>query len=145
MLITQSGKFQKFKFQTLAGISSNTGRWKSNQNQFYCGCTVLVRSTPVAMLLGISTVEPSFPSPDPSREKGRKEEKRAQDPLPAPLLPARCRPPCPRQRRPTAPRGQADTFPARPRGRRARYALRTLPGPPSRRAPGRACPRRSAL
>jgi hypothetical protein len=31
MLITQSGKFQKFKFQTLAGISSNTGRKKSNQ------------------------------------------------------------------------------------------------------------------
>jgi hypothetical protein len=34
MLITQSGKFQKFKFQTLAGISSNTGREKSKQIEF---------------------------------------------------------------------------------------------------------------
>jgi hypothetical protein len=31
MMITQSGSFQKFEFQTLAGISSNTGREKSNQ------------------------------------------------------------------------------------------------------------------
>jgi hypothetical protein len=34
MLITQSGKFQKFEFQTLAGIWSNTGREKSNQIKF---------------------------------------------------------------------------------------------------------------
>jgi hypothetical protein len=34
MLITQSGKFQKFKFKTLAGISSNTGREKSKQIEF---------------------------------------------------------------------------------------------------------------
>jgi hypothetical protein len=31
MLITQSGNFQKFEFKSLAGISSNTGRSKSNQ------------------------------------------------------------------------------------------------------------------
>jgi hypothetical protein len=41
---------------------------------------VLVRSTPVAMLLGIPTVDSSPPSPDPSREKWREEEKRAQGP-----------------------------------------------------------------
>jgi hypothetical protein len=34
MLITQTGKFQKFKFQVLAGISSNTGREKSNEIEF---------------------------------------------------------------------------------------------------------------
>jgi hypothetical protein len=34
MLITQSGKFQKFKFKVLAGISSNTGREESNQIEF---------------------------------------------------------------------------------------------------------------
>jgi hypothetical protein len=61
------------------------------------------------------------------------------------FFPARCRPPCPRQRRPTAPRGQADTFPACPRDHRDQSKLRMLPGPPSRRASGRACPRRSTL
>jgi hypothetical protein len=31
MLITQSGKFQKFKFKLLASIPSNTGRQESEQ------------------------------------------------------------------------------------------------------------------
>jgi hypothetical protein len=34
MLITQGGKFQKFKFKLLAGILSNTGRQESNQIEF---------------------------------------------------------------------------------------------------------------
>jgi hypothetical protein len=34
MLITQTEKFQKFKIKLLAGISSNTGREKSNQIDF---------------------------------------------------------------------------------------------------------------
>jgi hypothetical protein len=82
MLISQSGKFQKFKFKTLAGISSNTGRHKSKQIEFTVGCTVLARSRTVAILLDDATVEPSAPCPVPSHEKGRDEEKCAQGPLP---------------------------------------------------------------
>jgi hypothetical protein len=80
MLITQSGKFQKFEFQTLAGISSNTGRQESNQIEFTVGCTVLARSRTVAMLLDDASIAPSAPSPDPSREKGRRGEGSTPDP-----------------------------------------------------------------
>jgi hypothetical protein len=97
------------------------------------------------MLLGISTVDSSAPSPDPSLEKRREDEVCTQGPLPVIFFSARCRPPCPRQSRPTAPRGQARTPPARPQGRRGRRDLRTLPGPPSCRASGRLRPRCSAL
>jgi hypothetical protein len=145
MMITQTGKFQKFEFQTLAGISSNTGRSKSNQILSYWCCTVRARLSTVAMLLDDATVEPSFPSPDPSREKRREEEKRTQGPLPASSFPARCRPPWRRQSRHTALRGRASTLPARERGRRDRGKLQTQPGPPQRRASGRAYPRRSGL
>jgi hypothetical protein len=91
--------------------------------------TVRARLSTVAMLLDDATVEPSTLSPDPSCEKRREEEKRAQGPLPVLLLPARRRPPCPRQSRPTAPRGQAITLLARERGRRDRGELQTQPGP----------------
>jgi hypothetical protein len=70
MLSTQTGKFQKFEFQTLAGISSNTGRSKSNQIKFYWCCTVLARPSAVAMLLDDATVEPSAPSPTQARRSG---------------------------------------------------------------------------
>jgi hypothetical protein len=93
MLITQTRNFQKFEFQTLAGISSNTGRGRSNQIEFTVLITVLVRSTLVAMLLGISTVDASPLSPDPSQEKQREDEVFAQGPLPVIFFPARCRPP----------------------------------------------------
>jgi hypothetical protein len=106
---------------------------------------VLARSSTVAMLPGLSSIDSSFPSPDPSREKRREEEKRCQGPLPVTCCPARCRPPWRRQRRPTAPRSRADTSPAPPRGRRDRSELQTPPGPPCSRASGRACPRRSGL
>jgi hypothetical protein len=45
------------------------------------------------MLVDDATVEPSPLYPDPSREKGREEEERAQDPLSVSPLPARRRPP----------------------------------------------------
>jgi hypothetical protein len=67
MLITQSGNFQKFKFETLAGISSNTLQMKIEQIRATVKITVLVRSPPVAMLLDTSAVDPSAPCPDPSR------------------------------------------------------------------------------
>jgi hypothetical protein len=88
MLITQSGKFQKFKFQTLAGISSNTGRHKSKQIEFTVSCTVLPRPNPVAMLLGDATVDASPLCPDPSHGRGR----RRGDSTPGPPLffPAAC-------------------------------------------------------
>jgi hypothetical protein len=145
MLITQTGKFQKFKFQTLAGISSNTGRSKSNQIKFYWCCTVRARPSAVAMLLGISTVDSSAPSPDPSQEKRRGDEFCTPGPLPDIFCPARYRPPWRRQSRHTAPRGRTSTLPARPRDRRDRSQLQTPPGPPCRRASGRAYPRCSGL
>jgi hypothetical protein len=140
MMTTQTGKFQKFEFQTLAGISSNTGRSKLNQIEFYWCCTVLARPSAVAMPIGISTVDSSAPSPDPSQEKRRGDEFCAQGPLPVISFPARCRPSWRRQSRPTALRGQAITLPARERGRRDRGELQTQPGPPSRRASGRLVP-----
>jgi hypothetical protein len=145
MLITQIENFQKFKFQVLAGISSNTSREKSNQILIHWCCTVLARPRTVAMLLGDAAVEPSAPSPDPSQEKRREEEHCAQGPLRVIFFSARCRPPCPRQSRPTAPRGRARTLPARPRDRRARYDLRAPLGPPLRRDSGRPCPQHSGL
>jgi hypothetical protein len=42
--------------------------------------TVLVRPDPVAILVDDAAVEPSPLCPDPSREKWREEEERAQDP-----------------------------------------------------------------
>jgi hypothetical protein len=138
-------KISKIQISNSCGHFVEHWQKEIKPNRFYCGCTVLVRSTPVAMLLGISTVDSSAPSPDPSLEKRREDEVCTQGPLPVIFFPARCRPPCPRQSRPTAPRGQARTLPARERGRRGRRDLRTLPGPPSRRASGRLRPRRSAL
>jgi hypothetical protein len=73
-------KISKIQISNSCGHFVEHWQKEINSNRFHWCCTVLVRSTPVAMLLGISTVEPSFPSPDPSREKGRKEEKRAKAP-----------------------------------------------------------------
>jgi hypothetical protein len=36
MLITQSGNFQNFEFESLAGISSNTWQTKIGRNRFHC-------------------------------------------------------------------------------------------------------------
>jgi hypothetical protein len=80
MLITQSEKFQKFEFEVLAGIVSNTWQTKIGGNQVTVRITITVRLNPVAMLVDDAAVEPSPLCPDPSREKGREEEERAQDP-----------------------------------------------------------------
>jgi hypothetical protein len=140
-------KWKILKIRILSSCGHFVEHWQEQikSNQVYWCCTVLARSCAVAMLLDDATVEPSFPIPDPSREKRREEEKRTQGPLPATLFPARCRPAWRRQRRPTALRGRAITLPARPRDRRDRSKLHTPPGPPHRRVSGRACPRRSGL
>jgi hypothetical protein len=80
MLTTQSENFQNFEFKFLAGISSNTWQAKSNEIGATVRITVAVRLNPVAMLVDNAAVEPSPLCPDPSREKGREEEERAQDP-----------------------------------------------------------------
>jgi hypothetical protein len=140
MMITQSGKFQNFEFEILAGNSSNTWQMKSSQIEATVGCTILARSRTVATLLDDATVEPSAPCPDLSREKGRNGGKCAQGPLPDLLLPARCRPPWMRQSRPIALRSRGDTLPAHPRGRRARCDLQTPLGPPHWPPSGRLAP-----
>jgi hypothetical protein len=94
--------------------------------------TAPVRPMPVAMLVDDAVVDPGALCPDPSREKWREGEERAQAPLSVSPLPARRRPPCLRQHRPTARRSQDRNSPARPRDRRARRGLCTLPGPPHR-------------
>jgi hypothetical protein len=81
MLTAQSESFQKFEFELLASISSNTWQMKIEQILITVVITIAVRPAPVAMLLDGAAVEPSSPYPDPSREKWREEEKRAQDPL----------------------------------------------------------------
>jgi hypothetical protein len=80
MLTTQSESFQKFEFELLASISSNAWQMKIEQILITVVITVAVRPAPVAMLLDGAAVEPRSPCPDPSREKWREEEKRAQDP-----------------------------------------------------------------
>jgi hypothetical protein len=72
MLTTQSGNFQKFEFESLAGIVSNTSLTKIGENQITVKITAPVRLVPVAMLVDVAVVEPSPLCPDPSREKGRR-------------------------------------------------------------------------
>jgi hypothetical protein len=140
-------KWKFSKIQTLSSCGHFVEHWqkKIKSNQTSLCSTVLARSCAVAMLLDDATVEPSFPIADPSREKRRKKEKRTQGPLPGICFPARCRPTWRRQRRPTGPRGRPSNPPARERERRDRSELATPPGPPQRRASGRACPHRSGL
>jgi hypothetical protein len=86
MLTTQSESFQKFEFEFLAGISSNTWQTKIEEIVVTVRITVAVRLDPVAILVGDAAVEPSPLCPDPSREKWREEEERAQDPPSLSLL-----------------------------------------------------------
>jgi hypothetical protein len=72
MLTTQSESFQKFEFEFLAGIVSNTWQAKIEKIEFTVSFTVAVRLDPVAMLVETSAVEPSPLCPDPSREKWRR-------------------------------------------------------------------------
>jgi hypothetical protein len=82
MLTTQSENFQKFEFEFLAGIVSNTWQTKIQKIGATVSITVAVHLEPVAMLVEIPAVDPSPLCPDPSREKWREEEERAQDPPP---------------------------------------------------------------
>jgi hypothetical protein len=93
MLITQSGNFQNFRFESLAGISSNIWQTKIEQIGFTVKITVAIRLMPVAMLLDDAAVDPSPLYPDPSREKGRRRGDSTQDPSSLlPQQPARRRP-----------------------------------------------------
>jgi hypothetical protein len=80
MLITQSGNFQNFEFESLAGISSNTWQTKIEQIEFTVKIIVTVLLMPVAMLLDDTAVKLSSLYPDPSREKGRRRGDSTQDP-----------------------------------------------------------------
>jgi hypothetical protein len=117
MLITQSGKFQKFKFKTLPGISSNTGRQESKQIEFTVGCIVLARSRTVATLLDDATVEPRSLCPDLSREKwgGGREMRPGPPPSPSSscTLPTTMDAPEPTHS-PPQPRRQPPSKPPRP-------------------------------
>jgi hypothetical protein len=86
MWITQSGKFQNFEFESLAGIASNTWQTKIEQIVVTMKITAPVHLVPVAMLVDDAAVEPSSLCPDPSREKWREDEERAQDPPSLSLL-----------------------------------------------------------
>ena len=59
---------------------------KIGENQITVRITAPVRLDPIATLVNVSAVEPSPLCPDPSREKGREEEERAQDPPSLSLL-----------------------------------------------------------
>jgi hypothetical protein len=90
MLTTQSEKIQKFEFEFLAGIWSNTWRAKSREIEATVSLTVPVRLVPVAMLVDVSAAEPSPLCPNLSREKWRRRRRRRPDPplsvpLPLPL------------------------------------------------------------
>jgi hypothetical protein len=124
-------KISKIQISNSCGHFVEHWQREIKPNQVYCGCTVLARSSAVAMLLGISTVDPSAPSPDPSQEKRREGEVCAQGPLLVIFFPARCRPPWRRQSRPTASRSRARTPPARPRGRRAQCRSTRAPRTPT--------------
>jgi hypothetical protein len=94
-------------------------------------CTVLARSNPVDMLLDGATVEPSPLCPDPSHGKRRRRGGSTRDPpLSSSQQPARHRPPCPRQHRPTALCGRDQNPPAREQGRCARCRSTHAPRAP---------------
>jgi hypothetical protein len=93
MLITQSGNFQNFEFESLASISSSTWQTKIGKIVITVKITAPVRPLPIAMLVDNAAVEPSSLCPDPSREKGRRRGDSTQDPPSLlPHLAARRRP-----------------------------------------------------
>jgi hypothetical protein len=85
MLITQTGNFQNFEFESLAGISSNTWQTKIGKIVITVRITAPVRLMPVAMLVDDAAVDPSPLFPDPSREKWRRRRRtRPGPPLSSP-------------------------------------------------------------
>jgi hypothetical protein len=95
--------------------------------------------------LALPRSSPAPPGPTQAVRRGGRRRNTPRTPLPGTHCLARCRPSGRRQRRPTVPRGRTSDPPARERERRDRSELATPPGPPQRRASGRACPRRSGL
>jgi hypothetical protein len=89
MLNTQSGNFQNFEFESLAGIVSNTWRTKIGRNQVYCEdhCRRSSHACSHAPGRRRGRAQPPLPWPEP----WEREEKRRQHPGP-PLSPspARC-------------------------------------------------------
>jgi hypothetical protein len=85
MLTTQSENFQKFEFEILAGIVSNTWWAKIQEIDSTVAIAVHVRPSPVAMLVESPSVEPSLPCPDPGRDTWRRRGRTRLDP---PLFPS---------------------------------------------------------
>jgi hypothetical protein len=80
MRITQSGKFQKFKFKLLAGISSNTGRQESNQIEFTVAALFLLASTLLPCFWTVPRSNPAPSAPTQAMEEGGEEETATRDP-----------------------------------------------------------------
>jgi hypothetical protein len=94
---------------------------KNPENQLYCGQRCSSSLEPCSHARGHlhGRTQPPLPRPEPwDMEEKRKNPPRTPSLLP--LLSARCRPAWPRQRRPTEPRHQDRTPPARVQGRSAR-------------------------
>jgi hypothetical protein len=67
-------KISKIQISNSCGHFVEHWQREIKSNQVYCGCTVLARSSAVAMLLDGASIDSSAPSPDPSHEKRREEE-----------------------------------------------------------------------
>jgi hypothetical protein len=121
MLIIQSEKFQKFKFEFLAGIVSNTWQTKIEKNRVYCEDHCCCPSQPCSHARGRrrGRAQPPLPRLEPWEVEGRRGT-RPGPPLSVSSLSASSRPPWPRQSWPTALRGRDKSPPAREQGRRAR-------------------------
>jgi hypothetical protein len=84
MLITQSGNFQKFKFEFLAGISSNTWQMKIEWNRFYC--ELHCSSSPKPCSHAPCHLRGRAPFPLPRPEPWEVEGRREMRPGPPPRL-----------------------------------------------------------
>jgi hypothetical protein len=132
MLITRSEKFQKFEFEVLAGIVSNTWQAKSNEIEVYCELHCRRSSRPCSHARGHLRGRAQLPLPRPKPcDMGGNGGHRPDPPLFSFFLSASSRPPRPRQHRPTALRSRDNTPPAREQGRRARCRPCTSPAQPA--------------
>jgi hypothetical protein len=133
MLTNQSENFQKFEFEFLAGIVSNTWGAKIQKNRLYCGQRCSSSLEPCSHARGhLRGRAPASPAPTRAVRHGGEEEEHTQTPLSSPLLSARCRPAWARQSMPTVPRRRGSTPPARAQSRSARLCSRTSPDTPPR-------------
>jgi hypothetical protein len=79
--------FENSNFEFLRAFRRTLAEENQNRIKLHWSCTVLARSSTVAMLLGLSSIDSNSPSPDPSQEKRREAEVCTQGPPPNNLLP----------------------------------------------------------